>query len=154
MKRLLPVVLAFGCATERPAPAPTEIVGSPPAPTTTVETDPAAPRGAPPAVAYVPLSEPEERVVTDPSRATRVPGMSRKRISLDVRDADVHNVLRFLAQEGGVNIVVDQSVSGRVTMRLRNVTVEDAFLTVLDSLSLGFTHRGEIVRIAAPSSGG
>ncbi|HKA31079.1 MAG TPA: hypothetical protein VKH82_16990, partial [Candidatus Binatia bacterium] len=39
-------------------------------------------------------------------------------ISLDLQDADVHGVLRLLAEVGGVDVAVGEEVKGKVTLRL------------------------------------
>ena len=44
-----------------------------------------------------------------------------RRIDLDLKDADVHNVLRLLADVGQVNIVTADNVTGTITIRMRNV---------------------------------
>lgn len=90
-------------------------------------------------------------VVTDPTRVSRVPGMSRKRITIDLRSADIQNVLRLLAKEGGVNIVAGDDVGGSVTVRLRSVPLDEVFLTVLQARSLGFEKRGNVIRVAPQS---
>lgn len=87
-------------------------------------------------------------VVTDPTQVSTVPGMSRKRITIDLREADIQNVLRLLAKEGGVNIVSGAGVSGTVTVRLRSVPLDEVFLTVLQARSLGFEKRGNVIRVA------
>jgi type IV pilus assembly protein PilQ len=86
--------------------------------------------------------------VTDPTQVSTVPGMSRKRITIDLRGADIQNVLRLLAKEGGVNIVAGEGVSGDVTIRLRSVPLDEVFLTVLQARSLGFEKRGNVIRVA------
>ncbi len=87
-------------------------------------------------------------VVTDPTKVTRVPGMSRKRLTIDLRGADIQNVLRLIAKEGGVNIIAGDDVKGTVTMRLRSVPLEQVFLTILQSKGLGFEKRGNVIRVA------
>lgn len=87
-------------------------------------------------------------VVTDPTKVTRVPGMSRKRLTIDLRGADIQNVLRLIAKEGGVNIIAGDDIKGTVTMRLRSVPLEQVFLTILQSKGLGFEKRGNVIRVA------
>lgn len=88
------------------------------------------------------------RTVTDPSKVDRVPGMSRKQLTIDLRDADVQNVLRLFSKEGGVNIIAGDGVEGAITLRLRSVPLDEAFLIVLQSLGLGFEARGNVIRVA------
>ena len=71
-----------------------------------------------------------------------------RRIDLDLKDADIHNVLRLLADVGQVNIVTADNVSGSVTIRMRNVPWDQALDVVLQSKRLGMVRRGNLVRVA------
>ena len=51
-------------------------------------------------------------------------------IDLDVKDADIHDVYRLLADVGHVNIVVADTVQGRVTLRLKRVAWDLVACTV------------------------
>ena len=42
-------------------------------------------------------------------------------LDLDVKDADIHEVFRLLADVGNINIVVPDSVQGKITLKLRRV---------------------------------
>ena len=55
-----------------------------------------------------------------------------RRISLDFKDADVVNVLRFLSDIGGENLVITDDVKGRMTLRLVDVPWDQAFDVVLE----------------------
>lgn len=71
-----------------------------------------------------------------------------RRIDLDLKDADIHNVLRLLGDVGRVNLVVADNVSGSVTIRMRNVPWDQALDVVLQSKRLGMVRRGNLVRVA------
>ncbi len=71
-----------------------------------------------------------------------------RRIDLDLKDADVHNVLRLLADVGQVNIVASDDVAGTVTIRMRNVPWDEALDVILQSKGLGMVRVGNIVRVA------
>jgi type IV pilus assembly protein PilQ len=75
-------------------------------------------------------------------------GYAGRRIDLDLKDADVHNVLRLLADVGQVNIVTADNVSGSVTIRMRNVPWDQALDVVLQSKGLGMVRGGNIIRVA------
>jgi type IV pilus assembly protein PilQ len=51
-------------------------------------------------------------------------------IDLDVKDADVHDVLRLLADVGRTNLVVSDEVTGKVTLRLKRVAWDLAACTI------------------------
>ncbi|HEX6272055.1 MAG TPA: type IV pilus secretin PilQ [Polyangiaceae bacterium] len=71
-----------------------------------------------------------------------------RRIDLDLKDADVHNVLRLLADVGQVNIVTADNVTGTVTIRMRNVPWDQALDVVLQSKGLGMVRQGNMIRVA------
>lgn len=71
-----------------------------------------------------------------------------RRIDLDLKDADVHNILRLLADVGRVNIVTADDVSGNVTIRMRNVPWDQALDVVLQSKGLGMVRQGNLIRVA------
>jgi len=79
------------------------------------------------------------------ARAERFTG---RRIDLDLKDADIHNVLRLLADVGRVNIITADNVRGTVTIRMRNVPWDQALDVVLQSKKLGMVRQGNLIRVA------
>lgn len=71
-----------------------------------------------------------------------------RRIDIDLKDADIHNVLRLLADVGQVNIVTADNVSGSVTIRMRNVPWDQALDIVLQSKNLGMVRQANMIRVA------
>lgn len=69
------------------------------------------------------------------------------RISLDLRNIDIIDALKFLSMKSGLNIVPTQKVLGRVTLRVENVPVKDVFDIMLRSNSLAYDKKGEIYNI-------
>ncbi|MFH1023579.1 MAG: secretin N-terminal domain-containing protein [Planctomycetota bacterium] len=52
------------------------------------------------------------------------------RVEMDIRDADIRDVLNLLSMKSGVNIVVAEKVKGKITTRLVNVPWETALTVV------------------------
>ncbi|MBN1635394.1 MAG: type IV pilus secretin PilQ [Deltaproteobacteria bacterium] len=73
---------------------------------------------------------------------------SGKRISLDFQNADIHNVLRIIADVSALNIVTSDDVKGNITIRLKNVPWDQALDVILESKDLGKMAIGNVVRIA------
>ena len=71
-----------------------------------------------------------------------------RRISLDLVDADLRNILRLIAEISELNIVAGDDVKGRVTIRLVDVPWEQALEVILQSQSLGMVRVGNVIRIA------
>ncbi len=81
-------------------------------------------------------------------RAGRGRRYGGRRIDLDFKEADIHNILRLLADVGGVNIVTSDDVSGTVTLRMRNVPWDQALDVILQAKGLGMVRRGNMIRVA------
>ncbi len=73
---------------------------------------------------------------------------SGRRIDLDFKGADIHNILRLLADVGGVNIVTSDDVRGEVTIKMRDVPWDHALDVVLRAKSLGQAREGNLIRVA------
>ncbi|MEY4510666.1 MAG: hypothetical protein RLZZ450_2788 [Pseudomonadota bacterium] len=71
-----------------------------------------------------------------------------RRIDLDFKDADIHNILRLLSEVGGVNVVTSDDVSGSVTIRMRDVPWDQALDVILQAKGLGAERRGNLIRVA------
>lgn len=71
-----------------------------------------------------------------------------KKVSFEFKDIDLHNLLRIIAEISKKNIVVADDVTGKVTVRLRNVPWDQALDLVLRSKGLGMEEMGNIVRVA------
>ncbi len=70
-----------------------------------------------------------------------------RKITLDVRDMNVVDVIKFLAQKGEFNIVVSPTVEGRTTVLLHGVAIKDALDIVIISNKLAYHMDNDIVQI-------
>lgn len=68
-------------------------------------------------------------------------------ISLEVQDAAVQDVLRLLAEMRGVNLLAGEDVQGTVTVRLRDVSWEQALEAVLQLTDLVQERQGNVILI-------
>ncbi|MDH3258977.1 MAG: type IV pilus secretin PilQ [Deltaproteobacteria bacterium] len=71
-----------------------------------------------------------------------------QRISLDFKDADIHNVLRIIAEVSNLNIITSDDVKGKVTLRLVNIPWDQVLDIVLKTKGLGAKLEGNVLRIA------
>lgn len=72
-------------------------------------------------------------------------------ISLDLKDADLRDVLRTFASLERINIAIDPEVRGSVTIRLNDVRWDQALDVILRSNGLGYVIDGNILRIGTPA---
>jgi type IV pilus assembly protein PilQ len=73
---------------------------------------------------------------------------SGRRIDLDFKDADIHNILRLLSDVGQVNIVTADDIKGAVTIRMRNVPWDQALDVILKSKGFAYVREQNLIRVA------
>lgn len=105
------------------------------------EAKPSAPQPGPQAAE----AKPEQ--VAKPSLAEEKK-YTGQRISLDFKDADIKNVFRLLAEVSGLNIVVTDDVTRKVTVRLVDVPWDQALDLIVETHGLGVERIGNVVRIS------
>ncbi len=71
-----------------------------------------------------------------------------KPISIEVRDTNIRDVISFIAEQSGANLVVSDEVNGAVTIKLKQVPWDQALLLVMKSKQLGYVRQGNVLRIA------
>jgi len=86
--------------------------------------------------------------ITPTSSQGLKPKYTGKKMTFDFQDADIHNVLRIIAEVSNLNIVAGDDVRGKITLRLKNVPWDQALDIILDSRRLGKQLIGNVLRIA------
>ena len=71
-----------------------------------------------------------------------------ERLTLNFQDIDVRPVLQLLADTSGQNIVVSDTVKGRVTLRLQNVPWDQALDIVLRTKGLDMRRKDNVILVA------
>ena len=92
-----------------------------------------------------PEPRPEEAAVTAGDAADA----AEPRVSLDFRDADLRDVLRVLSEVSGLDFVLQPGVSGRVSLRLREIPWNRALELVLRSQRLGHVLEDGVLRVGS-----
>ncbi|MFT7537974.1 MAG: type II secretory pathway component GspD/PulD (secretin), partial [Lysobacterales bacterium] len=70
-----------------------------------------------------------------------------REITLDVRDMNIVDVIKFLALKGEFNVVISPTVEGRVTVLLNNVNIKDSLDIVIIANRLAYKVENNIVQI-------
>jgi hypothetical protein len=76
-----------------------------------------------------------------------VPAGHGRLIDLDVRDADIEDVCRLLADVGRVNIVVADDVHGKVTVVMKRVPWDQALEVIAQAKGLRAVREGDIILV-------
>ena len=74
------------------------------------------------------------------------------RISLDFYKADIHNILRIIADVSNLNVITSGEVRGEVTIKLKNVPWDRALEVILKNAALDMIRSGNILRVATADS--
>ncbi|MGH9776887.1 MAG: type IV pilus secretin PilQ [Candidatus Acidiferrales bacterium] len=161
---------AVAASIERPAPedvaeenAPEPVLVASLAPTVPsslrASTAPAPARMEPAAMAMAPApapaavpetkDDPEEQVMqAAPASSQATRRYTGEPISVNLKDVDLKDFFRLIHEISGLNIIVDPSVKGNVTMVLIDVPWDQALDIVLKNNNLGATLEGNVLRIA------
>jgi type II secretory pathway component HofQ len=75
------------------------------------------------------------------------PEQAEQSISLNLRHADLVDVLRMLAQIGGLNVIISSEVKGTITVQVDHVSAKDAFEILLDTAGLAKVQKGSVIGI-------
>ncbi len=70
-----------------------------------------------------------------------------KKITLDVREMSVIDVLKFLALKGDFNLVTHGTIQGRATFYLKSVSIQDALDIAVLSSRLAYIVENDIIRV-------
>jgi len=83
----------------------------------------------------------------DEAAVLQIPEGIQGRISLDLRNIEVVEALKFLSMKAGLNIIVTKNVAGRITLMVQDVPVKDIFDIMLRSNDLAYTKEGDIYNV-------
>jgi type IV pilus assembly protein PilQ len=86
-------------------------------------------------------------LVENPNRLVR-PGYVGEKLSLNFQNVEVRAVLQVIADFTGLNIITSDTVSGSLTLRLRDVPWDQALDIILQSKGLDMRKTGNVVWIA------
>ncbi|WP_243393517.1 type IV pilus secretin PilQ [Solimonas fluminis] len=76
------------------------------------------------------------------------PQFTGERISLSFQNIDVRALLQIIADVAGTNMVVSDSVTGDIAMRLQNVPWDQALDIILRTKGLGLRQQGNVMLVA------
>ena len=80
------------------------------------------------------------------------PTFTGKPISIHFKDVDVKEVLYFISEGTGLNMVIADDVQGAISIKLRNVPWDQALVTVMKTKKLGYLREGNVIRIMSLAS--
>ena len=93
------------------------------------------------------VTEEPQKVTSAKEELEGVKVYTGQKISLDFKDADIRNILRLIADISGLNIIVSDNVSGKVTIKLEGVPWDEVLDIILETNNLGKIWMKSVLRI-------
>ncbi|MDA8445535.1 type IV pilus secretin PilQ [Paracidovorax valerianellae] len=84
----------------------------------------------------------------DLSKLTQGPGFSGEKLSLNFQNIEVRSLLQVIADFTNFNIVTSDTVTGALTLRLKDVPWDQALQIIMDAKGLGMRKSGTVLWIA------
>ena len=84
----------------------------------------------------------------DPAKLSQGPGFTGEKLSLNFQNIEVRSLLQVIADFTNFNVVTSDSVTGSVTLRLKDVPWDQALDIVLQAKGLGMRKSGNVLWIA------
>jgi type IV pilus assembly protein PilQ len=85
---------------------------------------------------------------TDPNKLVQGPGYAGEKLSLNFQNIEVRALLQVIADFTNFNVVTSDTVTGSVTLRLKDVPWDQALDIILQAKGLGLRKSGNVILIA------
>jgi len=85
----------------------------------------------------------------DESKLSQGPGYTGEKLSLNFQNIEIRSLLQVIADFTNFNVVISDSVTGAVTLRLKDVPWDQALDIILQAKDLGMRKTGNVLRIAS-----
>ena len=89
-------------------------------------------------------------VAEDPNKLVKgnAPGYSGEKLTLNFQNISTREALSVIADFTGLNMVISDTVSGSLTLRLKDVPWDQAFEIILQSRGLDMRKNGNVIQVA------
>jgi type IV pilus assembly protein PilQ len=87
-------------------------------------------------------------VKVDPNKLVQGPGYAGEKLSLNFQNIEVRALLQVIADFTNFNVVTSDTVTGNVTLRLKDVPWDQALDIILQAKGLGLRKSGNVIWIA------
>jgi type IV pilus assembly protein PilQ len=90
------------------------------------------------------------QVIEDPNKLVKgnKPGFSGEKLSLNFQNIEVRSVLQVIADFTGLNIIASDTVTGNLTLRLKDVPWDQAMDIIMQNKGLTMRKSGNVIMVA------
>lgn len=138
---------AAPAAADAPAAAPADAAAAPAA-----AAAPVAPTASTAEVAAKPAADGTASAAPQGTTTKGKDGSGRDTLSVDFPDEDVRNILRNVADLFELNLIMPDTLQGKTTIKLRDVTWRQIFQSVLAPVNYTYVEEGNIIKIVSNES--
>jgi len=96
--------------------------------------------------------EPEIKVIKEEAPANKAKEASHDTISVDFPDEEIRTILRSVADLFELNLVVPDSLQGKTSVKLRDVSWRQIFHVVLAPVNYTYIEEGNIIKVVSNES--
>ncbi len=75
-----------------------------------------------------------------------------KPISMSLKNADIQDALRMLAEQNNLNIIASDDVKGKITVKFSDVTVDEALASIVTINGFEYTRTENTIRVTTPEA--
>ncbi len=86
------------------------------------------------------------------AKADSKPSDAAEPVMIDYNEADIQSALRTLATRAGINLIMGDEVTGKVTVHLEGVSYEDAIQLIVESKGYAYVKDKNVARIKSKES--
>jgi len=88
-------------------------------------------------------------IKVDPNKLTQgTQGYRGEKMSLNFQDVDVRSLLQVIAEVSGFSIIASDSVTGRTTLRLKDIPWDQALDIIMETKGLDMRKNGSVIMVA------
>ena len=69
-------------------------------------------------------------------------------VSIHVKDESVVTIIQFISEQVGANIVISETVKGKISIKLKDVPWDQALVSIMKAKGLGYVRNGNILRVS------
>ena len=98
------------------------------------------------------IPAPDVVTVVGPPQAAPIAAKGKDTLSVDFPDEEVRTILRNVADLFELNLVIPDTLQGRTSLKLRDVTWRQIFQVVLSPIGYTFAEDGNIIKVVSQDS--
>lgn len=89
-----------------------------------------------------------------PIRAAEMPGAppEPELLSMDFRETEIGDILRLLAKQYSLNIIIAEDVSGPISVQFSDVSIDEALDAIVTVNGFAYTRRGRVIKVTTPAA--